>query len=147
MPKDEVTAASRWHLVIDGVSTATFQAVSGFDSETEVIEWRETGEKGNVVLHKVQGNLKWSNVTCKRGVTDNTALHDWRKSVEGGKPKDARKGVTLTLLDPELETVASYALKEAWPCKLKISDLDATKGTEYVVEELELAHIEMTRTK
>ncbi len=147
MPKDEVTAASRWSLVIENVSTATFQSVSGFDSETDVIEWRETGDKGNVVIHKVQGNLKWSNVTCKRGVTDNTVLQDWRKKVEDGKPKDARQSVTLTLLDPELEAVAVYTLKEAWPCKLKISDLDATKGTEYVVEELELAHIGMVRTK
>ena len=142
----EVTSAARWSLKIKSVEEGTFKDVSGFDSETEVIDWRETSSAGNQVLHKVPGNLKWSNIVCRRGVTDSVTLQNWRKDVEGGKFPDCRKDVTLDLLAPDLKIIATYALKEAWPSKLKISDMSAT-STEYVVEELEICHIGMTREK
>ena len=84
MPR-EVVGALRWYLEIDGIAEAIFREVTGLDSETEVIEHRVTGKGGNIVVHKIPGALKWSNIVMRRGVTDDRKLHDWRQKIEEGQ--------------------------------------------------------------
>jgi phage tail-like protein len=135
----EAIGALRWYLEIDGITEGVFREVGGLDSETEVIEHRVTGKGGNLVVHKVPGALKWSNITLKRGVTDDRKLHDWRKKIEDGQVEANRKNGTITCYAPDGTAVAKYTFVKAWPCKWKGPGLDASKN-ELAIEEMELAH-------
>lgn len=147
----EAFGSLRWYLEMDGITDGVFKEVAGLDSETEVIEHRHTGKKGNQVVHKVPGALKWPNITFKRGLTDDTTLHDWRKAIEDGKIRTHRKNGTITCYGPgiqgsEEEVVAQYQFMNGWPCKLKGPALDATKN-ELAIEEMEICHEGLKRVK
>ncbi|HZP82867.1 MAG TPA: phage tail protein [Chthonomonadaceae bacterium] len=142
----EVIGALRWYLEIDGITEGIFREVSGLDSETEVIEHRITGKGGNLVVHKIPGALKWSNITLKRGITDDTKLHEWRKKIEDGQIEANRKNGTITCYAPDGKAVARYSFVKAWPCKWKGPGLDASKN-ELAIEEIELAHEGLRRTQ
>lgn len=135
----EAVGALRWYLEIDGITEAIFTEVSGLDSENEVIEHRVTGKGGNVVVYKIPGALKWSNIVLRRGITDDKKLHDWRDKIEKGLVEGNRKNATITLYSPDQKPVAKYTIKAAWPCKLKGPALDSKKS-EIAIEEIELAH-------
>jgi phage tail-like protein len=136
----------RFYLEIDGITEGIFQQVNGLTSETEVIEHRHAGKKGNIIVRKVPGALKWSNITFKRGVTDDTKLHEWRKAIEDGKIASSRKNGTITCYAPDLSVVAQYNFINAWPCKLSGPSMDATQN-QLAIEELELCHEGLTRAK
>jgi phage tail-like protein len=141
MPK-ETPGALRWYLEIDGISEGFFREVAGLDSETEVIEHRVTGKGGNLIIHKVPGALKWTNITLKRGITESRILHDWRRKIELGLIEEFRKNGTITCYGPkgtEDDVVAKYSFKRGWPCKWKGPGFDASKN-ELAIEELEIAH-------
>jgi len=135
----EGVGALRWYLEIDGITEGIFREVTGLDSETEVIEHRVTGKGGNIVVHKVPGALKWSNIVLRRGITDDKKLHDWRKAIEDGQVESNRKNGSVTCYAPSGDAVAKYTFKNGWPCKWKGPALDASKN-EIAIEELEIAH-------
>jgi phage tail-like protein len=140
----EVIGGLRWYLEIDGITEGIFREVSGLDSETEVIEHRVTGKGGNLVVHKIPGALKWSNITLKRGITDDRKLHDWRVDIENGLVESKRKNGSVTCYAPDNSVVAKYTFKNAWPCKWSGPSLNAA-GNELAVEELQLAHEGLSR--
>ena len=135
----EAIGALRWYLEIDGITEGVFREVTGLDSETEVIEHRVTGKGGNLVIQKVPGVLKWSNIVLKRGITDDRRLHDWRVQIEQGQIEANRKNGSITCYAPDQSVVARYTFRRGWPCKWKGPGLDATKN-ELAIEELEIAH-------
>ena len=135
----EVIGALRWYLEIDGITEGVFREVSGLDSETEVIEHRITGKGGNLVVHKVPGALKWTNIVLKRGITDDVKLHEWRKKIEDGLIESNRKNGTITCYAPDGKAVCRYTFVKAWPCKWKGPGLDASKN-ELAIEEIEITH-------
>jgi len=138
MPQ-EVVGALRWYLELDGITEGTFREVTGLDSETEVIEHRVTAQRGNLVVQKIPGALKWSNIVLRRGITDDRKLHDWRQKIEEGQIASNRKNGSVSLYAPDGTVVAKYSFVKGWPCKLKGPALDATKN-EIAIEELEIAH-------
>lgn len=135
----EVVGALRWYLEIDGITEGIFREVTGLDSETEVIEHRIAGKGGNLVVHKIPGALKWSNIVLRRGITDDRKLHDWRTKIEQGQVEGNRKNGSVTLYNPAGTAVAKYTFKNGWPCKFKGPALDAGKN-EIAIEELEICH-------
>jgi phage tail-like protein len=120
---------------IDGAIRAGFTEVSGIESDTEVMEYRE-GSDANV-RRKLPGLTKYSNVTLKRGVTGDSFLWNWRKTVTDGNTK--RLGVVIILLDESRQEVLRWKLFRAWPKKWAGPVLNA-KTSEVAIEELELAH-------
>jgi len=135
----EVVGALRWYLEIDGIAEAIFREVTGLDSETEVIEHRVTGKGGNLVVHKIPGALKWSNIVLRRGITDDRKLHDWRQKIEEGQVEANRKNGAITLYAPDGSVVAKYTFVKGWPCKFTGPALDSTKN-EIAIEQIEIAH-------
>lgn len=135
----EAFGALRWYLEIDGITEAVFREVSGLDSETEVIEHRVTGKGGNLIVQKVPGALKWSNITLKRGVTDDRKLQDWRKKIEDGQIEANRKNGSITCYAPDMKVVAKFSFKRGWPCKWTGPSLNAA-GNDLAIEELVIAH-------
>jgi phage tail-like protein len=122
-------------LEIDGVATAGFSEVSGLTSETEVIEYREGSDK--TPARKIPGLNKFSNITLKRGITQDRSLWTWRKTVADGATQ--RANLSIILLDESRQPVARWNVREAWPCKWEGPSLNA-KSSEVAIETLELAH-------
>ena len=50
-------ASYTFMLEVDGIAEATFRECSGISSETQVIESKETGSKGQTVIKKLPGSL------------------------------------------------------------------------------------------
>ena len=128
----------RWYLEIDGITEGVFKEVSGLDSETEIVEHRVTGRGGNLIIHKLPGALKWSNIVLKQGTTDDKKLYDWRQKIEQGLVESNRKNGTITLYAPDGTAVARYTFKKGWPAKFKGPALDSSKNE---VAILSLIHI------
>ena len=80
---------------IEGITSAGFSECTGLDTETDIVEYREGAD--DITVRKLPGLKKFSNVTLKRGVSTNTELFDWRKSVMDGAIE--RKNVSIVLYD------------------------------------------------
>src|SRR5215212_3909040 len=93
---------------ISGVITGYFTECSGLGSEHDVIEQKVVTEKGQEVVIKQPGRLKWENITLKRGLTSSMDIWAWRKQVEDGKVKDARKDGSIVMYDQNLKEVARW---------------------------------------
>lgn len=123
-------------LEIDGIARAAFSEVSGLATETEVVEYREGGDKTNSV-RKFPGLTKYTNIVLKRGITADTSLWTWRKTVIDGVVRRANGSVIL--LDASRNPVLRWNFRNAWPCKWEGPALSA-KAKEVAIETLELAH-------
>ena len=135
----------RFLLEIDGIEQACFSEVTIPDTSSDVVEYRDGCEPTTV--RKLPGLTKYGNVTLKWGITDSLELYEkWRKPVEEGKMKDARKNVAIILMDEEGNPAARWEFENAWPSKYDAPDLNA-KGTDVAIENLEIVHEGMKRTK
>ena len=133
----------RFLVEIDGIVQAGFSEATIPESTQEPIEYREGSEPPTV--RKLPGLVKYGNLTLKWGITDSLELYNWRKLVEQGKTKDARKNIAVILMDEEGNSAARWEFREAWPTKYDAPDLSA-KGNDVAVETLEVVHEGMART-
>jgi phage tail-like protein len=135
---------SRFKYKVDfGGAEAGFSEITGFDASIEVVEYRE-GNMMPPTTVKLPGLRKYSNITFKWGVTSSMDAYKWmspsfEKDVE-------RKTVSVTLLNENGDEVATWQIVEAWPVKYTGPEFNAT-SSEVAIEQLELAHEGLTRTK
>lgn len=134
----------RFLVEIDGIIQAGFSEVTIPDSSQEPIEYREGSDLPTV--RKIPGLVKYGNVVLKWGTTDSLDLYNWRKLVEDGKSKEARKNMAVIVLDEEGVPGVRWEFREAWPTKYDAPDLKAT-GNEIAVETLEISHEGMKRVQ
>lgn len=127
----------RFLVEIDGISQGSFSEATIPDISQDPIEYREGNEPPT--MRKIPGLVKYGNVTLKWGITDSMDLYNWRKLVEQGKTKDARKNMAIILLDEEGNPSARWEFSQAWPSKYDAPDLNA-KGTDIAIETLEIVH-------
>jgi phage tail-like protein len=120
---------------IDGIQVAGFAECTGLSTETDIIEYREGSERGG--LRKIPGLTKFSNITLKRGLTQNRDLWNWHKVVINGGV-DRRSGAIIVLGDDHAP-VARFQFREGWPSKWEGPRFNA-KSSEIALETLEIAH-------
>jgi phage tail-like protein len=120
---------------LDGITRAGFRECSGLDASQDPIEYRE-GTEG-LTARKLPGLNKYSNITLKWGMTDDTELWDWRKKAITGKVE--RKNGSIVLLDEAGEEKLRWNFREAWPTKWTGPSFNAT-GNEVAIESLEITH-------
>ena len=131
---------SAWFGVeFQGSVSGAFRECSGLGSENEVVEYKASGAKGDFVIKKVPGRLKWNNITLKRGITDSMDLWKWRKLVEQGNVTEARKNGSITMYDTIGTEIARWNFTNAWPSKLTGPSTNAGNN-EVAIEELEITH-------
>ena len=118
---------------IDGVAVAGFAEVSGLDTTTDVIEYREGNQATTV--RKLPGLHKFTNITLRRGYTEATDLGDWRKTVLDGQTQ--RTSGSVSLLNEARDVVVRWTFHEAWPSVLRGPSLDAGKSA-VAIETLEI---------
>ncbi len=137
---DQDPLVSSWFGVeFQGQVVGAFRECTGLGSENEVVEYKASGQKGEFVIKKVPGRLKWNNITLKRGITDAMDMWQWRKLVEQGKINDARKNGTITMYNQQGDAIAKWNFTNAWPSKLSGPSANAGNN-EVAIEELELTH-------
>jgi len=147
MPTEELYGAYNFLFEVAGVTnsdlktiTAGFKAMSGADSETEVIEFKQGND---FVIHKKPGRTTYANITLERGYTATDDLWRWRKNIEDGII-DRRSG-TIHILDQDLTTIVSqYNFYEGWPCKWFTPDFDSDSSA-MAIEKIEIAHEKLER--
>lgn len=137
-----------FHFAIDlaGAVKGYFTECSGLGSEHEVIEHKVVTEKGNEVVLKIPGRLKWENITLKRGITKAMDIWEWRKKVESGHVDDARRDGSVIMFDQELKEIARWNFLRAWPVKVT-GPQPKSDSNEIGVEELVIAHEYIERVK
>jgi phage tail-like protein len=144
--REDPVVGFHFGLEIQGVIKGYFTECSGIGSENEIAEQKVVNEKGIQVVLKVPGRLKWGDVTLKRGLTSNMEIWEWRKMVEDGNVKAARKNGTITMFDQMLKPVAKWDFKNAWPSKVT-GPAPKADGNDISIEELTIVHEYITRTK
>ncbi|HVN25873.1 MAG TPA: phage tail protein [Syntrophorhabdales bacterium] len=132
--------ACNFRVEIDGLTTGSFSECSGLTAEIEVIDYREGADKA-LNVRKLPGLRKYSNITLKRGYTNNTELWDWYRNIVQGKA-DRRNGAII-LLDDEHNDVMRWSIKNALIKKIEGPSLKAD-GNEVAIESVELAHEGLT---
>ncbi len=125
---------------IDGITQAGFQEVSGLDSSTDPVDYREGADPNHV--RKLTGLNKFTPITLKRGITDSDELWKWRDTVVNGKPE--RKNGSIILLDDTGAEKLRWNFFNAWPSKWTGPSFNAT-STAVAVETLEITHEELKK--
>lgn len=136
--KDPLVAA---YFAVDfqGGVVGAFRECTGLGSESQVVEYRATDEKGRPILIREPGTMKYQDIVLKRGITDSMDMWQWRKQVEDGDIDQARRNGTITLYNQKGEAVARWNVEACWPAKILGPNYDA-KTNEVAVEELTLTH-------
>lgn len=146
MPEKDPVVSSFFGVEFHGQIAGSFRECTGIGSEHEVVEHKASGPKGDQVIKKVPGRMKWNNITLKRGLTDATDMWKWRKLVEQGKIEEARKNGSIVMFNGKNEEVARFDFINAWPCKISGPSTNAANN-EIAIEELEITHEGYTRVK
>jgi len=116
--------------------SASFQEVSGLESETRPIEYRH-GNSPVFYPIKMPGLGRVGNVTLRKGIFVNDAkLWNWYSEIKMNTIK--RRTVVISLLDETGNPKMVWTLLNAFPVKISGPDLKST-GNEVAVEALEIA--------
>jgi len=121
---------------INGIQKAGFREVGGLDATSDPILYREGNEKV-YTERKLPGQVKYSNITLKWGITDDHTLWDWRKKVIDGKTE--RQPGSIVLVDEAGNDKLRWNFVNGWPCKWTGPSFNAVNN-EVAVESLEIAH-------
>lgn len=123
---------------------AYFTDMWGIGSENEIVEQKVIDDRGQELVRKIPGRLRWTPVTLRRGLTQDTSVSTWRTLVETGKVAESRANCTLTMFAQDMTPLVSWDLENAWPSKLVVpAPDDTTEGV--AIEELVIVHEGMHR--
>ena len=131
---------------IQGAVKGFFTSCTGLGSENEVIEHKVVNEKGQEVVIKMPGRLKWDNIELERGITSNMDIWDWRQKVIKGDVEGARKNGSIVMYDQHLKEVARWNFERGWP--IKVADPQPKADSNQIgVVKLTIAHEYIERVK
>jgi phage tail-like protein len=125
----------RFIVQIDGITRGGFRECSGLDSSQDPVEYREGNEP--LRARKLPGLNKSSNISLKRGVTDDKDLWKWRKQAIDGKVE--RKNGSIILMDDAGEEKTRWNFVDGWPTKWAGPTFNAT-ANEVAIETMDIAH-------
>ncbi|XWK89419.1 MAG: phage tail protein [Phormidium sp.] len=130
-----------------------FMECSGFKATQEVMEicevtpqkWGSQGtSKGRIVRTKIPGNMTYTNMTLRRGLTVSMTFWNWLQTVQDGNWAKQRRDGSLVIYNQAAEEQFRFEFKRAWPVGYTISDLDVA-GSDFEIEEVEVTVEELTR--
>jgi len=115
---------------------AAFSEVSGLTADGDSVDYREgTDIQQNV--RKLVGLRKYSNVTLKRGYTQDPSLWQWYTNIMNGV--EDRRHVAINLLNERRQKVLTWIVENAWINKLEGPSFKASSN-EVAIESMELVH-------
>jgi phage tail-like protein len=125
-------------LEVTGVFSSRIREVTGLRMERDVIERKETGPDGTVVVRRLPGPWKSPEVTVTRGLTSDTSFATWVKESQAGPADDVGRSGAVTVFDREGALVRKYLFTKAWPQSLEIITTFDAGGTPTLSERLAL---------
>ncbi len=137
--QDNIWPLPKFHfrVEIEGGLTASFQEVSGLDSEVDVVEYRH-GDSPEFSTIKMPGLRKSSDVTLKKGMfTGDVEFFEWFN--ENNMNTILRRTVQVMLLNESGDAEIIWTLANAFPKQVQGTDL-SSQSSDVAVETLVLAH-------
>jgi phage tail-like protein len=128
--------ANRFYVEMESNITASFSECSGLGVTIK----KETYLEGGVNDHQriVLGQAEFSDVTLKRGITDDFVFWDWVSSTLNNGKK-GRRNVNILLFNQAGATMQCWTLVAAIPIGWKAPALQGNSNT-VAIEELTLAY-------
>ncbi|KST68640.1 phage tail protein [Mastigocoleus testarum] len=126
----------------DGIIYAGFQECSGLDTTQDAKEYREGTDPPTV--RKIPGLVSYSNISLKRGITNNDELWRWRKKIMDGIVE--RRNVSIVLLDQQGSEKIRWNLTHCWPTTWSAPEMSAMTD-DIAIESLEFVHEGVTVDK
>src|SRR5262245_2930991 len=111
--------------------TAFFKQISGLKVDQEIQDMPEGGVLA--FTRKVPGVMKWGPISLKNGFTNDPRLLNF-------KMKPERGNCLIAALNHDRKPICKWEIYNAIPVKWELSDFDATKGNEVLIETLDLVH-------
>ena len=141
MQENDTHSGYNFLITIDGVSdngqaaSGSFSEISGLDGEVQPIDYREGGD--NSFARKIPGLKKYTNITCKRGITRNVEFWNW--VLAGVQGQGQRANGSILLLDENRQKIMRWNFRRGWACKYTGPGLNAANN-EIAMESLEICH-------
>ncbi len=138
MPGERIDPITNFRFIveIDGVVRSNFNEVILPEIVVNTIAYRDgsdlAGEK------KLSGPVEYTNLILKGSITSSLELFNWIKMVKDGNVREARRNLSVILMDEMNNQVARWDMFGAFPIHYQVSPLDA-QGQEVVMEILEIA--------
>lgn len=117
------------------LAEAAFSDCDGLEMTMEVKTIKEGGAPERAI--RLNGPVGYSNLTLKRGMTDNFDLWTWFED-SVADPR-LRADAEVVLLGPDASERARFQLSRCVPIKMKAPALSAA-GTSVAIEELQIAY-------
>ncbi len=127
-------------LEIDNIPTGAFSEAGGLTAEGDSTDYRE-GSDLQPSVRKLMGLRKYTNITLKRGYSQDRSLWQWYMNVLNGLAD--RRSVTIVLLNERREAVLRWNAENAWINKIEGPTLNATSN-DVAMESVELVHEGLT---
>jgi len=125
-----------FRIELDNTSVAAFREATGLSLNTDPVDYRE-GTDVFLSVRKLPGLRKYSNLTFKRGITQNEDLWKWYKNILNGV--DDRRNGAVVLQDEQHNDVLRWEFQNGWICKWEGASLNATSN-DVVIETIEICH-------
>lgn len=139
-PQFNYVTANRFYVQIEETPAASFSECSGLGVKLQY----EKQAEGGVNDHQrvILGDPEFSEVTLKRGITENTAFWEWMNDVLNSKT-NKRRNVGILLFNQAGKVMQSWTLIAAIPVGWKVDALQANSEN-VALEELTLAYESMS---
>ncbi|MFC1712464.1 phage tail protein [Candidatus Poribacteria bacterium] len=124
----------RFQVEIDGIIQAGFCEVIMPGATVDILNFQKEG--------KSKVSTEYDSLILKWGITGNMDLHNWFRNASDGNV--VLKNLSVILLSSEMEEVARWNFRNAWPAMYYVSDFDAL-GNEIAIEALGIKFERMER--
>jgi phage tail-like protein len=126
-----------FRIELDNTAVASFREASGLTLNTDPVDYRE-GMDAWLSVRKLPGLRKYSNITLKRGFTNNSPdLWLWYLNILNGVD-DRRKGC-IVLQDEQHNDKLRWEFQNGWICKWEGATMNATSN-DVAIESIEIVH-------
>ncbi len=141
-----------FRILMGGVEVAACRKMSGLDVSVNAIKFR-AGNAPSSVDECLPGRVEYQPVTFESGITNDTTLEDWAKSLvhnewsqhQRSAEPDFRREVEVRILDLDQREVRRYVIHHCWPSKFTATNELDGGGNDVLIETLELQHEGFTR--
>ena len=120
LPDIDANVGHSFSLEVDGVFSSRLSGASGLKMERDVVERRETGPGGTVIVRKLPGPWKSPEVALTRGLTSDTSFAKWVKASQLGPGGDVGRSGAVTAFDRLGSPIKKYRFTKAWPKSLEL---------------------------
>jgi phage tail-like protein len=127
--------------------TAYFSEVTIPDITIDTVEYRE-GKDKYPTKRRYSGLTSYGSLSLKKGMTTSQDLYQWHYLImtSGTSAAHAKRHGTITLLDTDGKTAATWNFYHAFPTHFSSTGLNASSA-EIMIETLELSIGRFERTK